>query len=181
MPRAALIDAPGFRQAGVHARAHRRFKSFRWSCLGPGEGIGARRGYTDRRAPVAQWIEQRFPKPRAQVRLLPGVSPLSMRNPAPGVGLRPLRERSHSPLNTARNRSVVGRTGAQLGRISALDLREPRSRVRAVEVGVERLPRLALVAFEEVAVPLGHVGGRVPRIVTDPLQREPGRVHERDV
>jgi hypothetical protein len=34
-------------------------------------------------APVAQWIEQRFPKPRAQVRLLPGastVSPLDMRD-----------------------------------------------------------------------------------------------------
>ena len=26
------------------------------------------------RAPVAQWIEQRFPKPRAQVRFLPGAS-----------------------------------------------------------------------------------------------------------
>src|SRR5262245_7683953 len=26
-------------------------------------------------APVAQWIEQRFPKPRAQVRFLPGASP----------------------------------------------------------------------------------------------------------
>ena len=28
--------------------------------------------YPHRRAPVAQWIEQRFPKPRAQVRFLPG-------------------------------------------------------------------------------------------------------------
>src|SRR5690242_7435002 len=26
------------------------------------------------KAPVAQWIEQRFPKPRAQVRFLPGAS-----------------------------------------------------------------------------------------------------------
>ena len=30
-------------------------------------------------APVAQWIEQRFPKPRAQVRFLPGA--LSLRSP----------------------------------------------------------------------------------------------------
>src|SRR3954451_20019024 len=28
-------------------------------------------------APVAQWIEQRFPKPRAQVRFLSGASPLT--------------------------------------------------------------------------------------------------------
>jgi hypothetical protein len=32
-----------------------------------------KRRYRGQRAPVAQWIEQRFPKPRAQVRLLPGV------------------------------------------------------------------------------------------------------------
>src|SRR5690348_11546702 len=29
------------------------------------------------RAPVAQWIEQRFPKPRAQVRFLPGALTLT--------------------------------------------------------------------------------------------------------
>ena len=29
---------------------------------------------TQESAPVAQWIEQRFPKPRAQVRFLPGAS-----------------------------------------------------------------------------------------------------------
>src|SRR5215218_2314232 len=34
-----------------------------------------KQGYDGRRAPVAQWIEQRFPKPRAQVRFLPGASP----------------------------------------------------------------------------------------------------------
>ena len=30
--------------------------------------------YPSRRAPVAQWIEQRFPKPRAHVRFMPGAS-----------------------------------------------------------------------------------------------------------
>jgi hypothetical protein len=30
------------------------------------------RRYASPRAPVAQWIEQRFPKPRAQVRFLSG-------------------------------------------------------------------------------------------------------------
>src|SRR5215210_8561410 len=30
-------------------------------------------------APVAQWIEQRFPKPRAQVRFRPGASPVAKR------------------------------------------------------------------------------------------------------
>ena len=33
------------------------------------------RGYPSRSAPVAQWIEQRFPKPRAHVRFMPGASP----------------------------------------------------------------------------------------------------------
>src|SRR5438067_9319952 len=33
-----------------------------------------RRGYPLPRAPVAQWIEQRFPKPRALVRFRPGAS-----------------------------------------------------------------------------------------------------------
>src|SRR5581483_1489541 len=33
---------------------------------------GARRRYPPLRAPVAQWIEQRFPKPRALVRFRPG-------------------------------------------------------------------------------------------------------------
>ena len=31
-------------------------------------------GLVEPKAPVAQWIEQRFPKPRAQVRFLPGAS-----------------------------------------------------------------------------------------------------------
>src|SRR5262245_52993286 len=34
----------------------------------------AQTAWLSRKAPVAQWIEQRFPKPRAQVRFLPGAS-----------------------------------------------------------------------------------------------------------
>ena len=48
--------------------------------------------YPDPRAPVAQWREQRFPKPRAQVRFLPGANPLFKRRrasarPAPEQGM----------------------------------------------------------------------------------------------
>ena len=41
-------------------------------------------------APVAQWREQRFPKPRAQFRLVPGVSPLTRPTPAAQGGFRRL-------------------------------------------------------------------------------------------
>ena len=36
--------------------------------------IDAKMAQPSQNAPVAQWIEQRFPKPRAQVRFLPGAS-----------------------------------------------------------------------------------------------------------
>src|SRR5439155_18993348 len=42
-------------------------------------------------APVAQWIEQRFPKPRALVRFRPGAfaTPLSRRGRASALGIAP--------------------------------------------------------------------------------------------
>jgi hypothetical protein len=42
------------------------------SSLGHSELPVVRPRYPAARAPVAQWIEQRFPKPRALVRLRPG-------------------------------------------------------------------------------------------------------------
>src|SRR5919198_6749914 len=39
---------------------------------------------------VAQWIEQRFPKPRAEVRFLPGARPLTCANALPGHSRRAL-------------------------------------------------------------------------------------------
>jgi hypothetical protein len=66
-------------------------------------------------APVAQWIEQRFPKPRALVRFRPGASHCSGRN-------RPTRRdftRWRSLLSSARDPSrslFAGATGAQLAR-----------------------------------------------------------------
>src|SRR4029079_2051699 len=38
------------------------------------QAIGCRAGAQCPAAPVAQWIEQRFPKPRAHVRFMPGAS-----------------------------------------------------------------------------------------------------------
>src|SRR5919198_989767 len=43
--------------------------------------------YRGQRAPVAQWIEQRFPKPRAQVRFLPGAPPQRFRGKSEAYGL----------------------------------------------------------------------------------------------
>jgi hypothetical protein len=89
-----------------------------------------------RRAPVAQWIEQRFPKPRAHVRFMPGASRLSrpIRTNAGGsrlrcksrnsarVRLRPLEHGAHGwrTLLAYRSRATssvapaLGRTGQRI-------------------------------------------------------------------
>src|SRR5262245_19391519 len=55
-------------------------------------------------APVAQWIEQRFPKPRAHVRFMPGAFPLL----EPGS---PRTSRKSAELRIERSGSVEGPFG----------------------------------------------------------------------
>jgi hypothetical protein len=78
--------------------------------------MAAKRLEKAKNAPVAQWIEQRFPKPRAQVRFLPGAS--RRRKPKAPVS-RPFRSPapySELPLKTAQIRSPRLFTGARLAR-----------------------------------------------------------------
>jgi WD domain, G-beta repeat len=60
-------------------------------------------GLPSRRAPVAQWIEQRFPRPRAQVRFMPGTLKRS--------GIRPHRQsrmRAQSGVASERRSACAG-------------------------------------------------------------------------
>src|SRR5579862_6180788 len=82
-------------------------------------------------APVAQWIEQRFPKPRAQVRFLPGASSRPARGSAArlnqqATGAAPL-PGAASPASRSRRRVagvLVGRdvAGARDSRVVVLEL-----------------------------------------------------------
>jgi hypothetical protein len=72
-------------------------------------------GYPQRRAPVAQWIEQRFPKPRALVRFRPGASPMTESKASHLAGAFVRSRPSHlRPLDGAGNRlsEVINSTGA---------------------------------------------------------------------
>src|SRR5204863_3716308 len=74
---AAAADRDRRRSAALLRPAERR------SDLVIRADAGRARGHNVPPAPVAQWIEQRFPKPRAHVRFMPGAS-------GAGPGLRSL-------------------------------------------------------------------------------------------